>query len=348
MMPAQFDLFGEPLPEPEAAATPVSTTPTRATKSAGKNAVLAATPSVAALDAAANLPGNVYLGTSSWSYAGWAGLVYKGNYPEPRLARDGLPAYAAHPLFRTVGIDRTFYAPIAEKDYARYASQVPEGFRFMVKAPMAITSSYVRSDEGAFSDSPHFLDVDYTINEFIAPCTAGLAGKTGPMVFQFPPQGRDATRNPDPWINRLYRFLRDLPPGFLYAVEIRDPELFTERFLKCLQATGVQFCVASHARMPPPARQIELAAAVLGEGPLVARWSLHSGFKYEVAKARYFPFDKLIDEDPDSRHSLATACLRASAGGHAAFVVVNNKAEGSSPLSIEKLAAAISHVQFRP
>ncbi len=343
-MSSQFDLFGEPLPAPVA---PESSTQT-ALKRTAKAAVLAAKPSDAVLAAAAGMPANIYLGTSSWSFAGWDGLVYDGSYPEPKLARDGLGAYASHPLFRTVSIDRTFYAPIAERDYARYATQVPAGFRFMVKAPMAITSSYLRSDEGVFSDSPYFLNVNYAINEFIAPCTAGLGAKAGPLVFQFPPQGREATRNPDPWINRLYRFLKELPPGFLYAVEIRDPELLTRRFLMCLKTAGVQFCVASHARMPPPREQIEAAAAVLGAGPLIARWTLHSGFKYEVAKARYFPFDKLVDEDPDSRASLAAACLRAVADGYPAFVVVNNKAEGSSPLSIEKLAALVSHVEPPP
>ena len=343
-MSSQFDLFGAPLLAAVEPASPTQTAPRRTAKAA----VLAATPSDAALAAAARLPVNIYLGTSSWSYAGWDGLVYDGSYSEPKLARDGLAAYAAHPLFRTVGIDRTFYAPIAERDYARYAVQVPADFRFMVKAPMAITSSYLRSDEGVFSDSPYFLNVDYAINEFIAPCTAGLGTKAGPLVFQFPPQGREATRNPDLWINRLYRFLKKLPTGFLYAVEIRDPELFTQRFLLCLKTTGVQLCVASHARMPPPGEQIEVAAAILGAGPLIARWSLHSGFKYEVAKARYFPFDKLVDEDPDSRASLAAACLRASADGYPAFVVVNNKAEGSSPLSIEKLAALVCHVEPSP
>ena len=337
-MSAQFDLFGEPLND---------TAPSNSaeTKRPAKSAVLAAPPGANVLSAAARLPAQIFLGTSSWSFAGWNGLVYGGSYPEPRLARDGLAAYAAHPLFRTVGIDRTFYAPIGERDYARYAAQVPAEFRFMVKAPMAITSAYMRSDEGVFSDSPHFLDLGYTIDEFIAPCTAGLGSKAGPLVFQFPPQGRDATRNPDLWVNRLYRFLRELPPGFLYAVEIRDPELFTPRLLMCLKTAGVQFCVASHARMPPPARQMIEASAVLGEGPLIARWSLHSGLKYEVAKARYFPFDRLVDEDPDCRAALAAASLRAIAGGHAAFIVVNNKAEGSSPLSIEKLAALITDVE---
>ncbi len=238
---------------------------------------------------------------------------------------------------RTVSIDRTFYAPIGEMEYARYAIQVPDGFRFLIKAPMAITSSYLRSDTGEFSDSPYFLDVEYAINEFVAPCTAGLGTKCGPLVFQCPPQGRATTSNPDPFINRLYRFLKALPQGVLYAVEVRDPELLTERFFKCLNATGVRFCIASHARMPSPREQIERAQQ-MDAGPFIARWSLHSGFKYETAKAKYFPFNKIVDEDPDSRESLVQESIRTLNAGFPVYVVVNNKAEGSAPLSVGKFA----------
>jgi uncharacterized protein YecE (DUF72 family) len=330
---SQFDLFGERINETGGAHKPKITS--------RKLAIPAAPQSAEAIAIAARLPQQIYLGTSSWSFPGWDGLVYAGKFSPQLLARDGLPAYSKHPLCRSVGIDRTFYAPIAERDYALYAAQVPDGFRFLVKAPMAITSSYVRNDEGLFSDSPYFLDVDYAINEFIAPATAALDVKAGPLVFQFPPQGRQHTRNVDAWVNRLYRFLKELPPGFLYAVEIRDPELLTDRFLMCLKTAGVRLCVASHANMPSPHQQIEKMNRIMDAGAFVARWSLHSGFNYADAKSRYFPFNRLIDEDLDSRASLAAACLRAVEANHPAFVIINNKAEGSAPLSIEKLAARI-------
>jgi hypothetical protein len=57
---------------------------------------------------AARLPAGVHLGTWSWSFPGWAGVVYGDTHSEQVLARRGLPAYAAHPLFATVGLDRTF------------------------------------------------------------------------------------------------------------------------------------------------------------------------------------------------------------------------------------------------
>jgi uncharacterized protein YecE (DUF72 family) len=332
------DLFGDPIAVPVAKAAR-SNVPGRT-----KGQIGAAEPSSQALESAAKLPANIFLGTSSWSYPGWDGLIYDGEYSETKLAREGLRAYAAHPLMRTAGIDRTFYGPIAERDYQHYANQVPEHFRFLIKAPMAVTSSYVRNDENVFADSPYFLDADYTINELIAPISAGLGAKAGPIVFQFPPQGREHTRNADAWIDRLYRFLRKLPPGFLYAVEIRDPELMTHRFFMCLKTAGVRFCISGHAKMCPPDEQIEAMNRVFDPGDpgaLIVRWNLHWGFKYEDAKARYTPFNKLVDPDPDGRNAIAKACLDTVATGHPAFVVIGNKAEGCAPLTIEALAAHI-------
>ena len=88
-----------------------------------------------------SLPAAIHLGTSSWSFPGWTGLVFAPRNGKPAteqvLARHGLPAYAAHPLLRTVSLDRTFYAPLTREEFAAYAAQVPETFRFVIKAPAA-------------------------------------------------------------------------------------------------------------------------------------------------------------------------------------------------------------------
>ena len=83
------------------------------------------------------LPRSVHLGTSSWNFPGWRGLVWRNDpdsaCSESQLARHGLSAYVRHPLFRCVGIDRSFYQPLTVAEYARYADQVPNDFRFVVK-----------------------------------------------------------------------------------------------------------------------------------------------------------------------------------------------------------------------
>ena len=62
---------------------------------------------------------------------------------------------------------------------------------------------------------------------------------------------------------------------------------------------------------------------------------------YPAAKQRYEPFDKLVDEDPQSRGVLARMAARAFKGGRRVWITANNKAEGSAPLSLVKLAEEI-------
>jgi len=76
----------------------------------------------------------LHLGTSSWHFPGWAGRVWARPHPAALLSRAGLSAYAAHPLLRTVSLDRAFYRAPDRDTYAALAAQVPAGFRFVVKA----------------------------------------------------------------------------------------------------------------------------------------------------------------------------------------------------------------------
>ena len=85
----QLDLFAEATPSE--AAHPVGPAPV----------------ADATLETARHLPAGIYLGTSSWHFPGWARLVYDRLADERVLAREGLVAYAQHPLLRCAGIDRT-------------------------------------------------------------------------------------------------------------------------------------------------------------------------------------------------------------------------------------------------
>ena len=89
---------------------------------------------------AERLPSGLRMGTSSWSFPGWEGIVYDRRASQSTLARHGLSAYAAHPLLRTVGVDRTYYHPIAADEFRAYADDVPDDFRFLVKADRLLTS----------------------------------------------------------------------------------------------------------------------------------------------------------------------------------------------------------------
>jgi uncharacterized protein YecE (DUF72 family) len=296
--------------------------------------------------------GRLRLGTSSWSFPGWQGLVYDdpgAPYAESRLSREGLPAYASHSLLGAVGIDRSFYAPIPTDEYARYAAQVPAGFRFLVKAPALVTDA-VRRDEGGRgrAQNPGYLDAETAIATFVRPALEGLGDRLGTLLFQFSPLPGPVLSDPPSWIARLRAFLaalpRPLPQGADYAVELRDPALLTPRLIDALRDTGVEYCIALHDRMPPVQRQLRALQRLhpAGDGPLLVRWTLHAGIGYEAAKQRYAPFRELADPDPATRGPLAAQAAATLLAGHAVTVIANNKAEGSAPLTLVELARAIA------
>jgi uncharacterized protein YecE (DUF72 family) len=296
-------------------------------------------PAVGAL--AASLPAAIRLGTSSWSFPGWTGIVYAPAatgrpLSEATLARDGL--------------DRTFYAPLPADAFARYAAQVPDGFRFVVKAPAAFTDPVVRQPGSGMAarDNPTFLDAPAAAAAFVQPAVAGLGPRAGPLVFQFPPLGRRLLADVPRIVARIAAFMTMLARGPAsggppLAVEVRDPELCTAEMAAALRDCGAVPCLAIHARMPPAAVQAEVFGLDREEcaWPIVARWNLHAGRAYEEARADYFPFDRLVEEDEPTRAAVARLAARAAALGRTTFVTINNKAEGSGPLSVRRLAAAI-------
>ena len=276
---------------------------------------------------AARLPSKVYFGTSSWSFPGWAGIVYPSRASEAQLAREGLREYARHPLLRTVGIDRGFYAPIPGRDLARYAEQLPAGFRCCAKAPSAVTSAEL---PGSSIANPDFLDPRKFLDEVITPFRTAFAEHTGPFILQFPPSSPSGRLRPDAFAAKLERFLAALPRDFRYAVELRDPSLLTESYRLALASTGAAHVYNYVTRMPMPEEQtavVPLDAA----GFTVIRLLLPPGTRYDDRREEFVPFDRIVAPDPEMRRQVVSIASTSSSLGRDVFVLVNNKAEGCSP-----------------
>jgi uncharacterized protein YecE (DUF72 family) len=283
----------------------------------------------------------IRLGPSTWSFPGWAGIVYDRKYTPTRLAHEGLAALAQHPLLRAAGVDRTHYAPIPAADFAAYAEVVPAGFRFLVKAHEALTLSrfpdrprYGR-DRGL--GNPLYLDPSYAAEAVVGPYVEGLQEKGGALLFQFAPQDLGG---PARFADELGAFLAALPRGPLYAVELRNRELLIPRYAEALAAAGAVHCINAHPRMPDVRTQAALTDLATAPA-LVVRWLLGPGETYEDAGKRFAPFDRLQEEDVHARRGLAALSRESIARHQSVLITVNNNAEGSAPLSIERLAAEI-------
>lgn len=300
---------------------------------------------------AAALPAQAHLGTSSWTYPGWGGLVWDKAYAETLLSKHGLAAYSRQPLLRAVSIDRGFYRPLTASQYERYAAQVPEGFRFTVKAPSLVADAQVRAEGSGQGKAlnPAFLDPALALQEFIQPALEGLGAKIGALVFQLSPLTPAMLLRMPEQLERLRSLLRALPdlravtPDGVLAVEVRDPEWLTPDFVAVLREAGATYCLGLHPKLPPIEQQLPLLRA-LWPGPLVCRWNLnrlHGPFGYEEAAKKYGDFDAMLDPDPATRAVLAQVIRGTTGAGHKAYVTISNKAEGCAPLSVRALAAAV-------
>lgn len=335
--PNQLDLFGPTSAAPQPRLTPEASAHGQPLPVPVMPALLP--PRVVEL--AQRLPANVLLGTSSWSFPGWKGIVYADSYSESDLARYGLKAYAAHPLLRTVGLDRTYYAPLPETDAAAYAQQLPAGFPMVIKVWEEITlpvfPRHPRYGERAGRRSEHFLDADTLTDVFLRPLQEAFLPHCGPLVLEFSPMAPSSYGSAEAFLRRLDGFLAALPKEFRFAVELRNAELMTREYAAVLRRHGAAHVYNRWTRTPSLERQRALVGDPWTEWTVI-RLLLPEGGTYESLSAQCAPFDRVVAVDEAMRQQVVELTVDSLRRGQRVHVLVNNKAEGSAPLTCLALA----------
>jgi len=285
---------------------------------------------------------NLRLGTMSWSFPGWRGLIYGADADPKLLADAGLTAYSRHPLLRSVEIDRSFYEPLPARYFTSLSEQVPPDFRFLVKAHEACSlarfPARARYGKRQAEDNPRFLDPSYARDAVIAPSVEGLGSKLLAILFQFPPQ---AIADAPAFAARLGEFLAGLPRNVTYAVELRNPELITPEYASALESSGAVHAHNVWGKMPSVLTQARVIPP-RARRPLIVRWLMRRGDTHEGARERFQPFSRLKEPDLENRRDIATLVAKALSHDVPTLVLVNNKAEGSAPESVVELARQIA------
>lgn len=290
---------------------------------------------------ASRLPAHVRFGTSSWTFREWRSLVYVDtNVSGADFVRDSLEEYARHPLFHTVGIDRSFYAPLTSSELHAYALQLPPGFRAVSKVWSEITTPvfprHERFGVRAGQPSPHFLDAALFTEQIALPFREAFSAHVGPFVIEVP---RAPTKiDPIAFADTLGAFFEQVPRELDYAVELRDPRLLVPRYFEVLAAHRATHVFNLWTRMPSIGEQLAMPGSLRRETRVVARLMVPPGKKYEVLKREWAPFDRIREPDETMRADVATLVGCAGELGCEVFVIANNKAEGCAPLTVRALA----------
>ena len=294
------------------------------------------------------LPENIYLGTSTWAFPGWKGLVYHRTYKNQRdFTVNSLAEYATVPWFRTVCIDSFFYNPPKPDTLLQYASLVPDTFRWVSKVwerlTIATYPKHPRYGANAGQVNPDFLNVDLLTEAVLAAYREpAVMARTGPLVFQFAPFS-ERTMPYRVFIDRLAEFLRQLPQEFQYAVEVRNPELLEAGYFRALNEARVAHCFNHWNSMVPLHIQMRAAAETGGLTAdfYIARLLTPLGTSYQNAEELFEPYDRVQAPNAQMRSDVLRLIRRALSTGKRAFVTANNKAEGNSPLTMVSIGRLI-------
>jgi uncharacterized protein YecE (DUF72 family) len=289
---------------------------------------------------ARRIPPLVRFGGSSWNYPGWRGLVYHRTYEGKGASARMLEEYSAFPLFGTVGIDSSFYAPPSEEVLGSYAERLPPGFPCVSKVWNQITvQTFTKAQNPARAGEANgdFLDPDVFLEAVYQPYLRHFADHTGPFVFEFQAIGRGSGVGPSEFADRLDRFFSALPREGPYAVEVRNEEFLTPMYFAVLREHGVAHVFNSWTRMPAIGDQLDLPGS-LSAPFIVARALLRPGRTYDEAVDAFAPYDRIQDPNPELRRDLLRLIDTAVKTRIPAYLLVNNRAEGSSPLTVAEVA----------
>jgi uncharacterized protein YecE (DUF72 family) len=293
----------------------------------------------------------VFIGTSSWKYPGWNGMLYDesryvwhGKFAKSRFEKNCLSEYAE--VFKTVCVDAAYYTFPTPEYLAGLAEQTPADFQFGFKVTDEITvkkfPNLPRFGQRAGQPNNHYLKAEVFERGFLRPCEA-IRPRVGLLMFEFSrfypadyEHGRD-------FVADLDSFLAQLPKGWPYAIEMRNKHWLKPGYFDCLARHGVAHVFNSWTEMPSVGEQMALPGSRTKPQLVAARFLLKPGRKYEDAVKSFQPYDKTQEVNDQARAAGAFLITEGKkTANRKTFIFVNNRLEGNALQTISAILEAAS------
>jgi uncharacterized protein YecE (DUF72 family) len=285
--------------------------------------------------------GSLRIGTCSWKYPSWQGLVYSPG------VTNFLVEYAQK--YPTVEIDQWFWSMFPGSEpklpdpriVVEYADSVSPAFRFTVKAPNSITLThpYARSQNRLGAPNRNFLSPELT-RQFLATLEP-MKPKLGPVIFQFEYLNRRKMESQDAFQERLGALRTTLPQGFEYALEIRNGEYLNASFLEYLLEKKWQLVLLQGYWMPSVVELWEKFADRIRQFEMVVL-RLHGTDREGIEKETGKAWNRIVESREKELADIAGIVKDLTGSKNEIYVNVNNHYEGSAPLTIERFQKFIN------
>lgn len=288
-----------------------------------------------------HLPSNLHLGTCSWKYDDWKGLIYSPD--KTYSPNDYLPDYAQH--FGTVEIDQWFWSlfPTGVKfpdpqTVHIYSDSVPDDFIFTVKVPNAITLTHhyarqpVKHKDYANKPNEHFLSIDLLKRflEILQP----MGKKLGPVMLQFEYLNKQKMLSLKAFVDKLSDFFDQAPKGYDYGIEIRNPNYLKTPYFEFLREKNLSAVLVEGYFMPPVSEVAEQFDVSTGTSTVIR---LMGPDRQEIERETAKTWDKIVAPKDESIDVIVRVVRKQVGKGREVFVNVNNHYEGCAVMTIGKL-----------
>ncbi|MCO4316659.1 DUF72 domain-containing protein [Phyllobacterium sp. 21LDTY02-6] len=174
--------------------------------------------------------GSIRTGIGGWTFEPWRGTFY----PEG-LSKAKELAYAGQHL-QTIEINSTYYGTQKPATFAKWASDVPNGFVFSVKGNRFVTNRRVLAEAGE------------SLDRFIKSGISELGDRLGPLVWQFAPTKKFDAEDFGAFLDLLPDKEAGIP--LRHAVEVRHPSFIDPAFVALARSRNIAIVYAEHFDYP--------------------------------------------------------------------------------------------------
>ena len=279
---------------------------------------------------------NLRIGTCSWKYDSWQGIVYPEKKPFNYLHE-----YSRY--YNTVEIDQWFWS-LFSGDRAvlpkravvqEYADSVPDDFRFCIKVPNSITLThyYKEKNSDPLVPNPHFLSV--SLMERFLQRLEPLSKNMGPLIFQFEYLNKQKVPGGlQQFIEWFGNFAEQLQGKHKFCIETRNPNFLNSTYFNFLNGSGLYHVFLQGYYMPPVFEIYRKHRDKIKSCTVIR---LHGTDRKGIEKLTGKDWDRVVlpkDNDLDQLTDMITALHSENVQS---FLYVNNHFEGSAPQTIRRI-----------
>lgn len=285
---------------------------------------------------------HLYLGTCSWKYDSWRGILYSDREPINYLQE-----YSRH--YKTVEIDQWFWSLFGKNKVVlpspstvqEYLESVPPDFKFSIKIPNSVTLThfYQKNKKEPLVANPYFLSLEL-LKKFLDSIEP-LKKNLGPLMFQFEYLNKQKMPSQTVFQEKFAHFVEHLPSEFHYAVEIRNPNYLNNEYFEFLRAHGLSHVFLQGYYMPSIVDLYKKFKTRLEQRVIIR---LHGPERAEMEARSAGNWNQIIHPKDEELERIAEIIKDLLEKKIETYVNVNNHYEGSAPLTIKRLEKFLSHL----